>query len=121
MANLEKKIQKHLDSFDNDFEPSCTTFQCKGGKDLKSGLSKTKDVKNQFLYGDAELRGFRKPKVILGVDGDVMWCDVMWSLQSSKKVMNMTMPYLQKWRPEGHLKQTSAGPRQSRRCPRDTS
>ena len=68
--NLAKKMREHLNSMDEDFETTCTTFQCKDGKDLKSSLSKTKDV-NQFLNGIAELRELRHPKVILGIDGDV--------------------------------------------------
>ena len=68
--NLAKKMREHLNSFDDDFETTSTTFQCKDGKDVKSSLSTTKDV-NQFLNRIAELRELRKPKVILGLDGDV--------------------------------------------------
>ena len=59
-----------MNSFDDDFETTSTTFQCKDGKDLISSLSKTKDI-NQFLNRIAELRELRKPKIILGLDGDV--------------------------------------------------
>ena len=65
--NLSQKIQKHLNSFDADFETTATTFHCKDEKDLKSSPSKTKD----FLRGIAELTGLEKPRVILGIDGDV--------------------------------------------------
>ena len=58
--NLAKKMREHLNSMDEDFETTCTTFQCKDGKDLKSSLSKTKDV-HQFLNGIAELRELRHP------------------------------------------------------------
>ena len=68
--NLAKKMREHLNSFDDDFETTSTTFQCKDGKDVNSSLSTTKDV-NQFLNRIAELRELRKPKVILGLDGDV--------------------------------------------------
>ena len=67
--NLAKKMREHLNSFDDDFETTSTTFQCKDGKDVKSSLSTTKDV-NQFLNRIAELRELRKPKAILGLDGD---------------------------------------------------
>lgn len=70
LPNLAQKIRKHLNSFDSEFETTCTTFQCKDGKDIESSLSKTKDT-NQFLNGIAELRGLQKPKVVLGIDGDV--------------------------------------------------
>ena len=68
--NLAKKMRDHMNSFDDDFETTSTTFQCKDGKDLISSLSKTKDI-NQFLNRIAELRELRKPKIILGLDGDV--------------------------------------------------
>ena len=68
--NLAKKMREHMNSFDDDFETTSTTFQCKDGKDLISSLSKTKDI-NQFLNRIAELRELRKPKIILGLDGDV--------------------------------------------------
>ena len=68
--NLAKKMREHLNSLDDEFETRSTTFQSKDGKDLRSSLSKTKDV-NHFLNGIAELRELQKPKVILGIDGDV--------------------------------------------------
>jgi len=47
--NLAKKMREHLNSFDDDFETTSTTFQCKDGKDLKSCLSQTKDVNVTLL------------------------------------------------------------------------
>ena len=68
--NLAKKITENLNSFDSNFETSLTTFKSKDGEDLESCLSKTKDAK-KFLNYIAELRCLEKPKVVLGLDGDV--------------------------------------------------
>ena len=68
--NLVKKITENLNSFDSDFETSPTTFKSNDGKDLESCLSKTKDAK-EFLNYISELRCLEKPKVVLGLDGDV--------------------------------------------------
>ena len=68
--NLAKKIREHLNSFDSDFETLPTTFKSKDGEDLESCLSKTRDAK-EFLNYIAELRCLEKPKVVLGLDGDV--------------------------------------------------
>ena len=68
--NLAEKIRSPLNSLDGDFETNCVPFQSKDGKELKSSLSKTKDV-NHSLNRIAELRELQKPKVILGIDGDV--------------------------------------------------
>ena len=68
--NLAKKIREHLNSFDSDFETLPTTFKTKEGEDLESCLSKTRDA-NEFLNYIAELRCLEKPKVVLGLDGDV--------------------------------------------------
>ena len=66
--NLAKKMWEDLNSLDDEFETTSTTFQCKDRKDLQSSLSTTNDV-NQFLNGIAELRELQKPKVILEIDG----------------------------------------------------
>ena len=68
--NLKEKIRAHLNSLDN--ETNSTTFQTKDGKDLQSSLSKTKNVQ-EFINHIVELRGIEKPKVILGLDGDVIY------------------------------------------------
>ena len=70
MPNNKEKIRAHLNSLDNEFETKNTTFKTKDGKDLQSSLSKTKMVK-EFIDHTVELRGIEKPKVILGLDGDV--------------------------------------------------
>ena len=68
--NLKEKIRAHLNSLDNEFETKSKTFQTKDGKPLQSSLSKTKNVK-EFIDHIVELRGIEKPKLILGLDGDV--------------------------------------------------
>ena len=90
--NLAQKIRTHLNSFDQDFETNCTSFQCKDGKELKSSLSKTKDV-NQFLNKIAVLRGLQKPKVILGIDGDVRQ-STKKRLRCLKSTENIFMKFL---------------------------
>ena len=67
---LKEKIRSHLNSLDDDFETNCVSFQSKDGKEFKSSLSKTRNV-NHFLNKIAELRELQKPKVILGIDGDI--------------------------------------------------
>ena len=59
-----------MNSLDNEFETNSKTFQTKDGKPLQSSLSKTKNVK-EFIDHIVELRGIEKPKLILGLDGDV--------------------------------------------------